>query len=163
MKTSNSTRPPSKPNTQTLVQTTLSSEVTCYNDDFSFDQNILDLSTALAAKVRLLEEQLARVDTSPNHPELRSNEAAAVNATLGVARLHAMAAADGMIYFDPRDPSGCDPERQRWVASARERGRLVNPSNFCPSLHDTDPNVPIQVIRGGNGGSFDMSNPTMTR
>ncbi len=120
-----------------------------YDEQFTFDQNIADLATALAGKVRDLESQRAVIENGPNHPELKRVDLAAIDAELDVARLHALAAADGMVFHDPRDMSGLDRDHQTWVAKARERGRLVNPSNFGPSLHASK-DVPIRVVRGGD-------------
>jgi len=132
-----------------------------YQDHFPWDVNIRELAGAFAAVVRNLEEARQRVETGPNHPELKANDLAAIDAQLGPARLRSQAAEQGMYFYDPRDVSGGDRDAQTWVAKARERGMLVNPSNFGPSLHDQDADVPIKVVRGGDG-AFNLGSPTMT-
>jgi hypothetical protein len=132
-----------------------------YDDKFPFSQNIEDLATALAAEVRALEARRARVESGPNAPELKVNDLAAIDAQLLPLRYKAEAAADGMLFWDPAAISGADPIHQTWVARARERGRLVNPSNYGPSVHDLDQAVPIKVVRGGNGAS-NLGSPTMS-
>ncbi len=122
-----------------------------YHDHFTWQQNIGELAGAFAAEVRALEDRRQRIETGPNHPELKANDLAAVDAQLGPAFLRSQAAEEGLYYYDPRDVSGGDRDAQTWVAKARERGMLVNPSNFGPSLHDQDQTVPIKVIRGGDG------------
>src|SRR5271157_2466030 len=120
-----------------------------YHDHFDWATNIRELAGHFAGVVRNLEDQRNRVANGPNHPELKTNDLKALDDQLGPARLRAQAAAAGVYFFDPRDVSGSDPVAQTWVAKARERGMLVNPSNFGPSLHDQDQTVPIKVIRGG--------------
>jgi len=66
-----------------------------------------------------------------------------------------------MLYWDPRDVSGADPVHQTWVARARERGRIVRPDNYGPSVHDLDQTQPITVIRGNPAGAHDLGNPSM--
>ncbi len=132
-----------------------------YQDHFPWDVNIRELAGAFAAVVRSFEDARQRVETGPNHPELKANELAAIDAQLGPARLRSQAAEQGMYFYDPRDVSGGDRDAQTWVAKARERGMLVNPSNFGPSLHDQDADVPIKVVRGGDG-AFNLGSPTMT-
>ncbi len=132
-----------------------------YNDSFTFDQNIADKATALAAAVRDLEERRARVESGPNAPELRANDIAAIDAELTPLRYKAEAADDGMLFWDPRDVSGADPVHQTWVARARERGRIVRPDNYGPSVHDLDRKDPIKVIRGNPTGAHDLGNPSM--
>jgi len=132
-----------------------------YQDHFDWSTNIGELAGAFAAVVRSLEDARQRVETGPNHPELKANDIAAIDAQLGPARLRSQAAEMGVYFYDPRDPSGGDRDHQTWCAKARERGMLVNPSNFGPSLHDQDQLQPIKVIRG-RGDSFDMSSPTIT-
>src|SRR5271157_1774092 len=130
-----------------------------YNDHWPFATNIAELAGAFAGQVRLLEEQRARIASGPNHPELKANDIAAIDAQLGPARLRSQAAEMGVYFYDPRDPSGGDRDHQTWCAKARERGMLVNPSNFGPSLHDQDNLVPIKVIRGGERGATDLGSP----
>ncbi|MGO9114319.1 MAG: hypothetical protein ACLP9L_34315 [Thermoguttaceae bacterium] len=132
-----------------------------YQDHFDWSTNIGELAGAFAAEVRALEDRRARIETGPNHPELKANDLAAVDAQLGPARLRSQAAEDGVYLYDPRDVSGGDRDAQTWVAKARERGMLVNPSNFGPSLHDQDKDVPIKVVRGGDGARA-LGAPTIT-
>jgi hypothetical protein len=134
--------------------------VLAYIDSFSFDQNIADLATALAAQVRNLEDRRTRIASGPNAPELRANDIAALDAQLTPLRYKAEAAADGMLYWDPAEISGANPIHQTWVARARERGRIVRPDNYGPSVHDLDQTQPIKVIRGGTG-AHDLGNPSM--
>ena len=108
-----------------------------YEKSFTFDQNVNDLADHLAGKVRALEDERNMVATSPNAPQLREVKLAAIDLKLATLRLHAEAAAMGVIFHDPRDVSGCDPAVSAWVSKARELGRLVNPTNFGPSLHDS--------------------------
>jgi|SRR5271157_1914758 len=131
-----------------------------YNDHFTFDQNIKDLASSLAGKVRNLEDERNRIETGPNHPELKANEIATVDAKLEPLRIHALAAEKGVLFHDPRDMGGLDRDRQTWVARARERGRLVNPTNFGPSLHASEA-VPLKVERG-RSDSFNLGSPTMS-
>lgn len=122
-----------------------------YNDNFTFDQNIADLSTAKAGHVRDLETQRARIESGPNHPDLKANDLAALDAQLAKARIHAEATAEGVLFHDPGDPvMGCDREHQVWVSRARERGRLVNPTNYEPSIHASkeQEGSPLKVQRG---------------
>ena len=97
--------------------------------------------------------QAWRIESGPNHPELKANDLAAIDAKLEPLRLKASAATMGVYFYDPRDMSGGDKDHQRWVAMARERGMLVNPSNFGESLHAAkeQEGSPLKVIRGGNG------------
>jgi hypothetical protein len=132
-----------------------------YNDLFTFSQNIEDLATALAAEVRALEERRARVESGPNAPELKVNDLAAIDAQLLPLRYRAEAAADGMLFWDPAAVSGADPIHQTWVARARERGRIVRPDNYGPSVHDLDQTQPIKVLRGGDGAR-NLGSPTMS-
>ncbi len=132
-----------------------------YHDHFTWQQNIGELAGAFAAEVRGLEDRRNRIETGPNHPELKANDLAAIDAQLGPARLRSEAALQGVYFYDPRDVSGGDPVAQTWVAKARERGMLVNPSNFGPSLHDQDQTVPIKVIRGGDGARA-LGSPAIT-
>lgn len=132
-----------------------------YQDNFPWAVNIAELAGSLKAKVANLEARRQRVSSGPNAPELRQNEVAAIDAELQTARWHASAAAQGKIAWDPRDVSGCDPRRQRWVSEARQRGMLVTPGET--SVHDTDPRAPIKVIRGGGGaGANNLGSPTMS-
>ncbi|MGA2701997.1 MAG: hypothetical protein ABSH35_12995 [Isosphaeraceae bacterium] len=125
-----------------------------YNDRFTFDENIADLATAKAGHVRDLEDRRNRIASGPNHPELKANDLAAIDAHLDKARIHAHAAAAGLVYHDPSDPAmGCDATHQRWVSEARARGRLVNPSNYEPSLHASKGNE-ITVQRGSGAVQF---------
>ncbi len=132
-----------------------------YNDSWPFATNIAELAGALAGMVRNLEDQRRRVETGPNHPELKANDLAAIDAQLAPLRMRALAASDGVYFYDPRDVSGGDRDAQHWVAAARERGMLVNPSNFGPSLHDRDQTQPIKVVRGGDGAK-NLGSPTMS-
>jgi len=132
-----------------------------YQDRQDWATNIAELAGAFAAQVRNLEDQRQRVETGPNHPELKANAIAALDAQLGSARLRSQAADDGVYFYDPRDMSGADPVAQTWCARARERGTLVNPTNFGPSLHDQDQDVPIKVVRGGNG-AFNLGSPSIS-
>ncbi len=132
-----------------------------YNERFDWATNITELAGAFASAVRNLEDQRHRVETGPNHPELKANDLAAIDAQLGPARLRSQAAEMGVYFYDPRDVSGGDRDAQTWVAKARERGMLANPSNFGSSLHDQDADVPIKVVRGGDG-VFNLGSPTMT-
>jgi hypothetical protein len=133
-----------------------------YDDKFTFDQNIADKATALAAQVRDLEERRARVESGPNHPELKVNDLAAIDAQLTPLRYAAEAASDGMLFWDPAAVSGADPIRQTWIARARERGRLVNPSNYGPSVHDLDQTQPIKVVRGSGAAGAALGSPSMS-
>jgi hypothetical protein len=134
-----------------------------YQDHFDWQTNIFELAGALAAQVRTLEDARQRVETGPNHPELKANDLAAIDAQLGPARMRSQAAELGLYFYNPTDVSGGDRDAQTWVSKARERGMLVNPSNFGPSIHaaETDEGTPIKVIRGGDG-AFNMSSPTLT-
>jgi hypothetical protein len=124
-----------------------------YNENFTFDQNVKDLADAKAGQVRDLEDRRARlVSNVQNHPELVAMDVKAIDDKLVHARYHADAAAEGMVYHDPRYPGGFEPEAQTWVARARERGRLVTPDTWGPSVHDLDKTVRIRVIRGGERG-----------
>lgn len=133
-----------------------------YQDHFPWATNIAELAGAFAAAVRSLEDARARVESGPNHPDLKANDLKAIDDQLGPARLRSQAAEDGVYFYDPRDVSGGDRDAQTWVARARERGMLVNPSNFGPSLHasETDEGSPLKVIRGGDG-AFNLGSPTM--
>jgi hypothetical protein len=133
-----------------------------YCDHFTWPQNIAELAGAFAAVVGTLEKQRDRVASGPNHPELKANDLAAIDAQLGPARLRSQAAKQGLYFYDPRDVSGGDNVAQTWVAKARERGMLVNPSNFGPSIHAQDETnaTPIKVIRGGE--ATNMGSPTLT-
>ncbi len=132
-----------------------------YHDHFDWATNIGELAGAFAAEVRALEDRRQRIETGPNHPELKAHDLAAIDAQLGPARLRFQAAEQGVYFYDPRDVSGGDPVAQTWVAKARERGMLVNPTNFGPSLHDQDQTVPIKVIRGGDGARA-LGSPAIT-
>ncbi len=134
----------------------------CYQNQFPWQTNILELAGALAAGIRQLEEQRNRVETGPNHPELKVNDLAALDAKLGPLRLKLQAAEMGVYFYDPRDVSGSDPAHQTWAAKARERGMLVSPDNFGPSLHAEAlaRAAPLLVIRG-RGDPVNMSSPTM--
>jgi len=124
-----------------------------YNERFDWQTNIGELAGAFAAVVRTLEDARQRIETGPNHPELKRNDLASIAAQVGPARLRSQAAEMGVYLYDPRDPSGGDADHQRWVSEARARGMLVNPTNFGPSIHATDETnaSPIKVIRGGDG------------
>src|SRR5271157_5690056 len=123
----------------------------CYQDHFDWSTNIRELAGALAGKVRNLEDQRQQVEAGPNHPELKANDVAAIDARLGPLRLKARAAGMGVYFYDPRDVSGGDAVHQTWVRKARERGQLVNPTNFGPSIHAMEQQnaTPLKVIRGG--------------
>jgi len=132
-----------------------------YQNHFPWQTNILELAGALAGEVRILEDQRNRVEKGPNHPDLKANDIAAIDAKLGPLRLKLQAAEMDVYFYDPRDVSGSDPAHQTWVAKARERGMLVNPSNFGPSLHAEEQAraAPLTVVRGGNG-VFNMGSPS---
>jgi len=133
-----------------------------YQDHFPWATNILELKGALAGEARILEDQRTRVETGPNHPELKANDIAALDARLAPLRLKLKAAEMGVYFYDPRDVSGSDPAHQTWVAKARERGMLVNPDNFGPSLHAEEQAraTPLTVVRGGNG-AFNLGSPSL--
>ena len=133
-----------------------------YNDLFTFSQNIEDLATALAAEVRALEERRARVASGPNAEVLKANDLVAIDAELTPLRYKAEAASDGMLFWNPAEVSGTDPVRQVWVARARERGRLVTPSTYGPSVHDLDQTQPITVVRGSGAAGAALGSPSMT-
>ncbi len=134
----------------------------CYQNHFPWATNILELAGALAAEIRLLEDQRNRVEIGPNHPELKVNDLAAIDTKLGPLRLKLQAANMDVYFYDPRAVSGGDPAHQAWVAKARERGMLVNPDNFGPSLHAEAQAraTPLTVIRG-RGDPVNMGSPTM--
>jgi hypothetical protein len=134
-----------------------------YQDQFPWVTNIEELAGALASHVRELEDKRARVESGPNHPDLKANDLAAIDARLVPLRLKAQAAADGVFFYDPRDVSGGDRDHQTWVARARERGMLVNPSNFGASLHASEETEgsSLRVIRGGTG-AHDLGSPAMS-
>ena len=131
-----------------------------------FPKNIEALAGHLDACVRVLEEQRARIESGPNHPDLKSNDLATIDRDLVPLRFKAQAANSGAYFYDPRELSGLDPNHQRWVAMARKAGFLVTPDTFAPSLHASreDKATPLKVIRGrGEGqGAFDLGNPTMS-
>ena len=101
-----------------------------YNDHFTFDQNIKDLASALAGKVRNLEDERNRIETGPNHPELKANEIATVDAKLEPLRIHALAAEEGVLFHDPRDMGGLDRDRQTWVARGARKGAAGQPDQL---------------------------------
>ncbi len=132
-----------------------------YQDHFPWSVNILKLAGALAGEVRILEDQRNRVETGPNHPDLKANDIAALDARLAPLRLKLEAANMDVYFYDPRDVSGGDPAHQAWVAKARERGMLVNPSNFGLSLHAEEQAkaTPLTVVRG-RGDPVNMGSPS---
>jgi hypothetical protein len=132
-----------------------------YQDHFPWSVNILELAGALAGEVRTLEDQRNRVVTGPNHPDLKANDIAAIDAKLAPLRLKLEAANMDVYFYDPRDVSDGDPAHQTWVAKARERGMLVNPSNFGPSLHAEEQAkaTSLTVVRG-RGDPVNMGSPS---
>lgn len=133
-----------------------------YDDKFTFDQNIADLATALAAEVRALEDRRSRVASGPNAEVLKANDLAQLDAELLPLRYKAEAAADGMLFWNPAEVSGANPIRQTWVARARERGRIVRPDNYGPSVHDLDQTQPITVVRGAGQAGAALGSPSMS-
>ena len=132
-----------------------------------FAKNIEALAGHLDACVRVLEDKRARIESGPNHPDLKANDLAAIDRELAPLRFKAQAAYEGAYFYDPRELSGLDPNHQRWVAMARKAGSLVTPDTFEPSLHaqEEDKATPLRVIRGGREsgqGGFDMGNPSFS-
>ena len=132
-------------------------------DWIDFGKNIDALVGHLEACVRELEDQRARIESSPNHPELLAYQIKAIDDRLEPLRLKVLAANEGYYLFDPRALSGGDQASQRWVAMARKAGKLLHPHQFGESLHaaEEEKASPLKVIRGGNGAR-DLGSPTMS-
>ena len=132
-----------------------------YQENFPWDVNIADYAGHMAGKVRNLEDRRAVIARRPDYPDnpqvhavTKGNDLAALDQELGKVRIHAHAAAAGLVYHDPADLAlGCDAKHQRWVAEAHKRGALVNPSNYEPSLH-ADKGNNITVDRGSGAVQF---------
>jgi hypothetical protein len=128
-----------------------------------FDKNISALSGHLDAHVRDEEDKRARVESGPNHPDLKAQELAHMDGALGTLRMKAAAAKKGYFFHDLRSMSGASPEHQKWVAMARKAGKLLNPGNFWPSLHaqNEEKASSLKVIRGGEG-AFNLGSPAIS-
>ena len=116
-----------------------------YDPNQPWSVNVNDLNTAHEAEVRRLSEQRERVSTGPNAEELRRLDVQAIDRQIYKAAIHAEASNAGLLYHDPGDVDNCDPTRQKWIAEAAKRGRILRHGDV--SLHD-DPAQPMRVERG---------------
>ncbi|SRR5271165_1478271 len=125
-----------------------------------FPKNIKALAGHLDAKVRVEQEKRDRVESGPNHPDLKLQELAHMDGALGSLKLKARAASEGKLIWDPRDVSGASSVHQTWVTMARKAGALETPDTYEPSLHASKEEhaSPLRVIRGGNGAN-DLGSP----
>ena len=73
-----------------------------YSDHFDWSTNIGELAGGLAGQVRNLEDQRNRVETGPNHPDLKANDIKAIDVRLGPLRMRVQAAEMGADFYHPR-------------------------------------------------------------
>ncbi len=126
-----------------------------------FPKNIKALAGHIAAKVQVHQEQRDRIESGPNHPDLKVQELAHMDSLLDPMKRKLEAANRGKLAWNPRDVSGASPEHQKWVSMARKAGCLETEGSSSVHASHEEKASPLKVIRGGDGAK-NLGSPTMS-